>query len=142
MAMQSPVFELRVVLTAENYETAVRFWRDTLGLPEIQSFEGPGGGGTLLAAGQATLEILARPAAVAVEKVETGKTAPPPGIRLALEVADSDETRAHLEDHGARRVAKPVTTPWGHRNVRLQGPEGIQFTLFTVLPPDQQAQAG
>lgn len=142
MVMPSPVFELRVVLTAENYETAVRFWRDALGLPEIRSFEGPGGGGTLLAAGQATLEILARPAAVAVEKTETGRTGVPAPVRLALEVADSDDLRKHLEDVGARPAGKPVTTPWRHRSVRLQGPEGIQFTLFTVLPPDNEAQAG
>lgn len=142
MVMPSPVFELRVVLTADNYETAVRFWRDALGLPEIRSFEGPGGGGTLLAAGQATLEILSRPASLDVEKVETGRSNAPAPLRLAMEVADSDDLRKHLEDVGAKPGGKPVTTPWGHRNVRLQGPEGIQFTLFTVMPPDEDAQAG
>lgn len=141
MTMPSPVFELRVVLTADNYETAVRFYRDALGLPEIRAFDGPGGGGTLLAAGQATLEILARPAANSVDQLEVGRLATPTPIRLALEVADSDDLRGHLENVGAKRLGDPVNTPWHHRSVRLQGPEGIQLTLFTVLP-EAQDQAG
>ena len=27
----------------------------------------------------------------------------------------------------------PVDTPWRHRNVRLDAPDGMQLTLFTVL---------
>lgn len=134
MAMPSPVFELRVVLTVDNYETALRFYRDALGLPEIRAFEGPGGGGTLLAAGQATVEILARPASAAVDRLEVGRLAELARVRLALEVADSDDVREHLENAGARRLGDPVDTPWRHRSVRLQGPEGVQLTLFTVLP--------
>ena len=53
MTQPSPVFELRVVITADNYGAAVRFYRDVLGLPLIRDFDGPGGGGSLLAAGQA-----------------------------------------------------------------------------------------
>ena len=34
-----PVRELRVAATAEDYEEALRFYRDALGLPVIESWE-------------------------------------------------------------------------------------------------------
>ena len=33
-----PVREMRLVVTADDYEEAVRFYRDVLGLPERASF--------------------------------------------------------------------------------------------------------
>ena len=60
-------------------------------------------------------------------------------MRLALEVADFDVVAENLEEAGAKRLGGPVTTPWGHGNVRLQTPEGVQLTLFTVLPEADQA---
>jgi hypothetical protein len=38
-----------------------------------------------------------------------------------------------LEAAGAQRLGGPVVTPWQHRNVRLEAPDGTQLTLFTVL---------
>jgi lactoylglutathione lyase len=73
MTQPSPVFELRVVLTADNYDTAVRFYRDVLGLPLIREFDG----GSLLAAGQATVEVLSREAAAEVDQIELGKPGSP-----------------------------------------------------------------
>jgi hypothetical protein len=37
-----------------------------------------------------------------------------------------------LERAGAQRLGGPVETPWGDVNVRLQAPDGMQLTLFTV----------
>jgi lactoylglutathione lyase len=131
----SPVFELRVVLRVDDYDDAVRFYRDVLGLPLIRDFEGPGGGGSLLAAGQATIEVLARETAAEVDQIEVGK----PGdgkLRLALEVADAAEIGQELEEAGAKHLGGPVTTPWGHTNLRLRTPDGIEITLFTVTPPE------
>jgi len=55
----SPVLEMRVVLTVPDQAAAVRFWRDALGLPLEREFPG----GSLFAAGRATLEILTQEAA-------------------------------------------------------------------------------
>jgi len=55
---QSAVRELRLALTVEDYDQAVAFYRDGLGLPVVESFEGPDGGGVVLDAGRATLELL------------------------------------------------------------------------------------
>jgi len=54
-------------------------------------------------------------------------------VRLALEVDDSVGTAERLVAAGASRVADPVETPWRHRNVRVEAPDGMQLTLFTVL---------
>jgi hypothetical protein len=55
-------------------------------------------------------------------------------VRVALEVADSAQTADVLEAAGAVRLAGPVVTPWNHANARLVAPDGMQLTLFTVLP--------
>jgi len=47
------VHELRLVVTAEDYDDALRFYRDVLGLPEREEFISPGGGRvTILEAGR------------------------------------------------------------------------------------------
>lgn len=139
MTQPTPVFELRVVLAVDDYAAAVRFWRDAVGLPMIRDFPGPGGGGSLLAAGQATIEIVAREQAAAIDKIEIGRDARGGPVRLALEVAELIVVAENLEEAGAEPLGGPVTTPWGHVNVRLQTPEGVQLTLFTVLPEADQA---
>jgi catechol 2,3-dioxygenase-like lactoylglutathione lyase family enzyme len=42
----------------EDYEGALRFWRDALGLPVAEEWEGPSGRGAVLEAGRATIEVL------------------------------------------------------------------------------------
>lgn len=37
------VTEMRLVVTAADYEEALRFYRDTLGLPERAAYSSPGG---------------------------------------------------------------------------------------------------
>ena len=127
-----PVRELRVAVTAEDYEEALRFYRDAVGLPVIESWENEGGSGAILDAGRATLEVLSRSQTDFVDEIEVGRPSSGP-VRLALEVEDSVEAAGRLEAGGAERVGGPVVTPWRHRNVRLRAPDGMQLTLFTVL---------
>ena len=65
--------------------------------------------------------------------MEVGSESVSPPIRLALEVVDSESTAQRLVEAGAERLADAVTTPWRHRNVRLNAPGPLQLTLFTVL---------
>jgi lactoylglutathione lyase len=128
----SPVRELRVAVTVEDYEQAVEFYRDVLGLPVIQSWDQPSGSGAILNAGRATLELLSLAQAELVDQVEVGARVAGP-VRLALEVDDSEETAEKLVGGGAELIGGPAVTPWSHRNVRLRAPDGMQLTLFTVL---------
>ena len=139
MTDASPVTELRVVITATDFGAAIRFWRDVLGLPVVGAFDGPGGGGMLLGAGRATIELVSQQQADAIDVVETGQPGMAGRMRLALEVADSRRLSETLSADGAERRGPAVDTPWRHRNVRLQGPDGVEITLFTVLPAEDQA---
>lgn len=128
----SPVRELRFAYTVEDYDAAVRFYRDALGLPVIQEWDEPTGSGAILDAGRATLELLSVDQSDLVDRIEVGEVVSGP-VRLALEVEDSEETANALAAAGAQRVGGPVVTPWSHKNVRLRAPDGMQLTLFTVV---------
>jgi lactoylglutathione lyase len=130
-----PVRELRVAVTAENYEEALAFYRDALGLPVVESWENEGGSGAVLDADRATLEVLSRSQVEYVDEIEAGGIPSGP-VRFALEVQDSVAAAERLEAAGAERVGGPVVTPWRHRNVRLRAPDGMQLTLFTILDSD------
>ena len=122
------VSELRVALTVADYDEAVRFYRDALGLPVVEEWDG----GVVLDAGRATLELLSTEHAEQLDRIEVGERSAGP-VRLALEVDDSADLAQKLTETGAKLLGGPVVTPWSHRNVRLRAPDGMQLTLFTVL---------
>ncbi|MFI6295853.1 VOC family protein [Nonomuraea sp. NPDC050790] len=126
------VRELRLVVTAEDYEEAVRFYRDALGLPERAAYSSPDGRVTILEAGRATLEIADPNQADFIDEVEVGRRVAG-HIRVAFEVDDSPAVTRELTDAGATLVAEPTRTPWNSLNSRLEGPAGLQLTLFEEL---------
>ncbi len=128
----SRVRELRVCVTAEDYDEAVRFYRDVLGLPGREAYCSEDGRVVILEAGRATLELLDLPHAEFVDEVEVGRRVAG-HVRLALEVDDSTAMTARLAAAGARVIAEPTRTPWNSLNARLEGPGGLQLTLFTEL---------
>jgi lactoylglutathione lyase len=127
-----PVRELRLAVTVEDFDAALAFYRDGLGLPAVETWANERGNGAVLAAGRATLELLSVAQAELVDDVEVGARVAGP-VRVALEVDDSVAVAEALVAAGAEQLADPVTTPWSHRNVRLRAPDGMQLTLFTVL---------
>ena len=141
--MHLGVKELRLVVTAEDYEAALAFYRDVLGLSERAAFTSPGGRVTILEAGRATLEIADPPHAAYIDQVEVGARMAG-HVRVAFAVADADRATGAAEAAGARVVARPVLTPWHSRNARLEGPAGLQLTLFEEMggQPDPQDQGG
>lgn len=52
---------------------------------------------------------------------------------MAFEVDDSRGVTEELVDAGAELIARPRETPWRSLNSRLQGPAGLQITLFQEL---------
>lgn len=130
-----PVRQLRVVVEAADYDAAVRFYRDVLGLPEEAAFSGPGDARVvILDVGRATLEI-ANPAHKGyVDEVEVGRPVAPK-IRLAFEVDDGRDATGRAVEGGADEVAPPTITPWQSLNSRLDAPGGLHITLFEELGP-------
>src|SRR3954451_3465982 len=94
------VRQLRLVVETEDYEEAVRFYRDVLGLPAEGAFEAPGGAHvTILDAGRATLE-LANPAQKRyIDEVEVG---PPvaPRMAVAFQVNGAEQVTGALSPAG------------------------------------------
>jgi predicted enzyme related to lactoylglutathione lyase len=129
------VIQMRLVVEAEDYEEAVRFYRDVLGLTEEAAFEGKGEARVIiLAAGRATLEIANPAQKRMIDEVEVGRQVAPK-FRLAFEVADSAATTSALVLAGAELIAAPTETPWRSLNSRLSAPAGLQITLFQELDP-------
>jgi len=126
--------ELRIALTVDDYATAVAFYRDALGLTEVESWDRPNGRGTILDAGRATLELFDRLQAETLDEIEVGRRVSG-SVRLALHVDDAVAVSEALVAAGATREHALVVTPWGDRNARVRAPDGIQLTLFTP-PPD------
>jgi catechol 2,3-dioxygenase-like lactoylglutathione lyase family enzyme len=126
------VTELRVALTVADFDEAVAFYRDALGLEQVADWSGDDGRVILLSAGRATLELFDEAQAAKVDQIEAGGRVSGV-VRLALEVADSEETARQLLAAGAAEVAAPVVTPWGDLNARVRAPDGMQLTLFTAL---------
>jgi lactoylglutathione lyase len=125
--------QLRLVVTAEDYDQAVAFYRDVLGMDELAVWVSPDGGQvTLLDAGRATLEITDPKNAAFIDEVEVGRRVAG-HIRVALEVDDSRSSTAAAIDGGAELVAEPTETPWRSLNARLEAPAGLQLTLFEEL---------
>jgi catechol 2,3-dioxygenase-like lactoylglutathione lyase family enzyme len=124
------VRQLRLVVEAEDFEAAVAFYRDALGLPVELDLAGDSGEHVvILDAGRATLE-LSNPAQVAmIDEVEVGRRVAP-RLRVAFEVDDATTATSALVRAGAELVAPPTRTPWDSLNSRLEAPAGLQLTLF------------
>lgn len=127
------VLQMRLVVEAADYDDAVRFYRDVLGAPEELVVHGDEGEKvTILDVGRATLEI-SNPAQVElIDRVEVGRRVSP-HLRVAFEVADAVTVTDELAAGGAEVVAPPTRTPWDSLNARLEGPGGLQLTVFQEL---------
>lgn len=133
--MDPEVQELRVVVTAPDYEAAVAFYRDALGMPELAAFSTDTTRVVILDAGRATLEIADPPHAAFVDDIEVGRRIAGQ-IRIALQVPSAVEATNRAVSAGAELIAAPTETPWRSLNARLAAPAGLQLTLFEQLEPE------
>jgi len=124
--------ELRLVLTVPDFDAARAFYRDALGLGELDAWESDEGRIVLLDAGRATLEVIDEAQAATIDRIEVGRRVAEP-VRVAFQVDDSAGLAQRLVEAGAELVAGPAETPWRDLNVRLTAPEGTQLTLFQPL---------
>ena len=128
------VRQMRLVVDADDYQEAVRFYRDVLGAAEELQVHGDGGERvTILDVGRATLEISSPEQVDMIDRVEVGRRVAPK-LRVAFEVADARDVTDHLVRAGADLLAPPTRTPWESLNARLDAPGGLQITVFEELP--------
>ncbi len=127
--MESPVLELRVALTAADYDRIVAIYSEGLGVEPAALWTTAHSRAMLLEMGRATLEIFDEGHAAEVDRIEVGARVSGP-IRFALQVPDVEAAANRLIAKGAVLVHEAVTTPWGDTNIRLRAPDGMQITLF------------
>jgi methylmalonyl-CoA/ethylmalonyl-CoA epimerase len=124
------VHELRIALTVDDFDRAVAFYRDALGLEVRDAWNRSNGRGMILEAGRATLELFDQQQAETLDAVEVGRRSSGV-IRFAIDVDDAAAAADELVRAGATLEARAALTPWGDLNARVRTPDGMQMTLFT-----------
>jgi len=134
------VRQLRLVIEADNFDEAVDFYRDGLGLTEEFYVESDGHALVMaLQAGRATLEIVNPAQRRLIDQLEVGREVSR-SIRVAFQVDDANAATDRLVEAGAELIAPPTETPWRSLNSRLEAPAGLQITIFEELA--QQSSLG
>jgi predicted enzyme related to lactoylglutathione lyase len=127
------VIQLRLVVEAQDFDGAVAFYRDVLGLPEEFYVESDNDARvSALQVGRATLEIVNPAQRRLIDQLEVGREVSR-SIRVAFEVTDVRLATDTLVAAGAQLLAPPTETPWHSLNSRFEAPAGLQITLFEEL---------
>mgnify|MGYP001056636573 CR=1 FL=1 len=121
--------EFRVVFRSGQYSDTVAFYRDTLELPIIHSWDnGPGQRGTEFSAGSGMIEVLEVP--------EGEPSALASGLEIGYEVEDVDEWYHRIQNKGGPIRGELADKPWGHRTFSLTDPCGIRIILYSIIGKD------
>ncbi len=123
--------ELRIALTVDDYDKAVAFYRDGLGLDPGDVWSGSGRA-QVFGGGKAMLEIFDKDYSKYVDEMEVGERLSGP-VRFAIQVTDIRAALERALAHGGRLVHEPVETPWKDLNARVLAPDGMQITLFQLI---------
>lgn len=126
--------QLRLIIETDDFDEAVRFYRDVLGMSEQPAFATEGDDRvSILHAGTATVELATPTHVRTIDAIENAPTADGPALRIALEVDDTEAAVSRVRDHGAQTLAPATHTPFRTINARVQGPAGWQVTFFQEL---------
>lgn len=133
--------QLRLIIETDDFDAAVRFYRDVLGMPEQLAYATDGDDRVaILHVGVATIELATPSHARNIDDVE-GAPRTPGALRIALEVDDTEQAVEAARAGGADLISPPVRTPFQSLNARVQGPAGWQVTFFQELETlDQRAE--
>jgi hypothetical protein len=72
VSLRSFLDSWRLVVTTDDFENALRFYRNSLGTPELPAVAPPGASVAILDAGRATLELADPKTADSIDEVEVG----------------------------------------------------------------------
>ncbi|NGZ99980.1 VOC family protein [Nocardioides sp. W3-2-3] len=142
MSEPTPPRRLRLIIEADDFDDAVRYFRDVLGMPEQAAFATTGDDRVaILHAGLATLEIASPAHARAIDEVEGAPPTAGPTLRIAIEVDDTQAALDASTADGRPLIAPAVETPFRSLNGRVQGPAGWQVTFFQELETLEERSA-
>jgi catechol 2,3-dioxygenase-like lactoylglutathione lyase family enzyme len=111
-----------------EYERALQFYRDWLGLEVIRQWNRPTDKGVLLHAGRGAVVELVNPPAS-----QTYDGPAPANARLLFEVESADAEFARLSRYPVQVVEPPTNRSWGHRSFRLRDPDGTLVTFYELI---------
>lgn len=116
------VLSSRTLIRPSDFEGAVRWYRDVLGLRVYREYGVSGRvTGVVFFLGGGFLELVSGSSPVT-----------PGGVTLWLQVPDVDAEHARLRDAGAEVTRPPVTEPWGLRECWLRGPDDAPIVVVEV----------
>jgi uncharacterized glyoxalase superfamily protein PhnB len=105
----------------------LRFYRDTLGMKPLESWDEPGDRGMLLSPGEKINNT-------AIEVLELGDEAvpgvKPENVVLSIEVEDVDKWHDQLVEAGVTIARGLENTPWGHRSFGVDDPDGLRVWFY------------
>ena len=124
------VKELRIILTVDNLDEIIQFYRDVAGFQVSKEWRDEAtGNGIILEAGKASLELIDKKDAASIDEIEVGKRIAG-SVRLALNIGENiEEASEKFIIGGAIALADIKQAPWSKVR-RLEDPSGMQFTLF------------
>lgn len=126
--------QLRLIIEAPDFDEAVTFFRDVLGMPEQPAFATSGDDRvSILHAGSATIEVASVQHVRNIDEIEGAPPASGPTLRMALEVDDTARAVESATGAGMEVIAPTVETPFRSLNARIAGPAGWQVTFFQEL---------
>lgn len=129
-----PPKQLRLIIETDDFDEAVRFYRDVLGMPEQPAFATEGDDRvSILHAGIATIELATRTHVRNIDEMEQAPHTEGSTLRIALEVDDTEHAISSATEYGAETLAPPTHTPFQTINARVKGPAGWQITFFQEL---------
>lgn len=114
--------ELRIVRLTDRFDDACRFYGEVLGWPVTREWpaDGDQGRGRIFGYGDVgRMELIEVPAA-----------GPVTGVFLSIEVADVAALAERLLAGGVPLLRGLADQPWGHRNVAVLDPTGIELVFF------------
>lgn len=125
------------MIRPSDYDAAVAFLRDVIGLETVTTWDDDGRG-TILTIGTARIEMFwdADPTAAAEQRLHrpTSVSGELPAS-IGWQIDDVDTAVEGWRRAGATVIAPPADTPWGTRMAVVAGPDGLRLCPFSITRP-------
>ncbi|MEJ1115860.1 VOC family protein [Paenarthrobacter sp. CCNWLY172] len=139
MNLSQPPRQLRLIIETDDFDSALHFYRDVLGLTEQPAFATDGEDRVaILNVAAATIELATRTHIHNIDAIENAPSVEGPTARIALEVDNTEVAMTSAEEFGLKVLAPATRTPFETINGRVQGPSGWQLTFFQELETLQE----